>query len=842
MRFLFSSLLFSALLAPAQVTLDYYLPTGVTYNANIPTPQDLLGYEVGKWHVSHDQLTYYMQVMAAASDRMVLEEYGRSYENRPLVTIYVTSKSNHARLEEIKANRQKIKAGQNVAGPLVVWLGYSVHGNEASGANASLLTAYYLAAAQGPAIDEILENMVIILDPSYNPDGLNRFASWVNTHRSTKSPNADPNDREHNEVWPGGRTNHYWFDLNRDWLPVQHPESQGRIRRFHEWVPNILTDHHEMGTNQTFFFQPGIPSRTNPLTPAKNQSLTNDIAKYHAAFLDSIGSLYYSRESFDDYYVGKGSSYPDILGCIGILFEQASSRGHVQKSPYGDVSFPFAIRNHFVSSLSTLRAAHRLKNELQLFQSNFFQNASQGLGVGGYVFGDALDLKKSRELARILLNHDIDVYDMKGSIRSGGENFGTGSFVIPTAQPEARLIEAIFEKRTTFQDSLFYDVSSWTLPLAMNLPFGEVSTRDIGELLGDPASESDVLEGQSLGVVDAYAYLIKPHGYFVHRALNRLLAQGILVNVLHESHQSGDSSFPTGTLSIPVGIQPEKRDLIEQTLTQIRVVDGLDVFGLETGLAVSGIDLGSPSQDKVELLRVAVLVGEGVNGYEAGEVWHLLDHRMETPVTLLPLEDFNETNLNAYNRLIFPNGNYSRINEQGQENLKRWIEDGGVIVAWKDGGKWLADAKLANVKYKEKTDKKTESRNYADYNKYRGAQVTGGTIFRASLDTSHPLLYGITRSEMALFRNHNTVMEASENAYAHPLRYTSEPLWSGYVSKENAERIANSPAVTISSKGQGRMIVLADNPNFRAFWYGTNKLFLNALYFGHTISSGTTTR
>ena len=212
-----------------------------------------------------------------------------------------------------------------------MWLGYSIHGNEASGSNAVLLTAYYLAAANGEEIDNILNNSIIILDPSFNPDGLQRFSSWVNMHRSWVI-NPDPNDREYSEAWPGGRTNHYWFDLNRDWLPVQHPESRARLKRFHEWKPNILTDHHEMGTNSTFFFQPGIPTRNFPRTPAKNLELTRKMAAFHAKYLDKIGSLYYSEESYDDYYIGKGATYADLNGGVAILFEQASSRGHLQEN------------------------------------------------------------------------------------------------------------------------------------------------------------------------------------------------------------------------------------------------------------------------------------------------------------------------------------------------------------------------------------------------------------------------------------------------------------------------------------------------------------------------------
>src|SRR5690242_9659389 len=361
--------------------LKYYLPDSVSYNPSIPKPKDIIYHEVGEWHVTHDRLVNYMKALAAAApDRIKLETMGFTYEGRPQVLLIITSPKNQQRLEEIRLQHIQLtdpaaSASLNIDNmPIVVYIGHSIHGNEPSGANAALLSAYYLAAAQGKSIDELLENVVILFDPSFNPDGLQRFSTWVNQHRG-KNLVTDPNSREFNEAWPGGRFNHYWFDLNRDWLPAQHIESQNRLKWFHAWKPNILTDHHEQGTNATFFFQPGVPSRVNPLTPDKNQELTAKLAKYHAQFLDRIGSLYFTKENYDDFYYGKGSTYPDINGAIGILFEQASSRGHLQQTSNGQLSFPFTIRNQFVTALSTLEGARSLRKEFLNFQRDFFKNS-----------------------------------------------------------------------------------------------------------------------------------------------------------------------------------------------------------------------------------------------------------------------------------------------------------------------------------------------------------------------------------------------------------------------------------------------------------------------------------
>ena len=366
----------------AQTGLDFFLPKDVEYSESIPTPESVIGHEIGHWHLTHDKLLHYFQELGRASERVKIEVIGKTYEKRPLLNVIVTSSKNHSKLDEIKEEHIKISDPDQMSKlsydqmPVVVRLGYSVHGNEASGANAAVVVGYYLAAAKGKEIDDLLDNTIILIDPSLNPDGMQRYASWVNQHKS-KNLVSDPNSREFHESWPNGRTNHYWFDLNRDWLLVQHPESQARLNVYHEWMPNVQTDHHEMMPNSSFFFQPGIASRKNPHIPAQNVRLTEKIAEFHAQALDEQKRLYYSGESFDDFYFGKGSTYPDIQGSIGILFEQATVRGHLRESSNGLMSFKFAIKNHFTVSMSTLEAALKLKHELLSFQCVFFESTKK---------------------------------------------------------------------------------------------------------------------------------------------------------------------------------------------------------------------------------------------------------------------------------------------------------------------------------------------------------------------------------------------------------------------------------------------------------------------------------
>ena len=514
----------TSVFSQSQTDLSYYLPQNIQYNPSIPTPQSVIGHNVGEWHITHDKLVEYMKALANASNRITIEERSKTFENRPLLLLTITSPENHKNIKTIQS--EHIKATETNSAntehrPIVVYQGYSIHGNEPSGSNAALLIAYYLAAAEGSDIDNLLNNTVILFDPSLNPDGLQRFAYWANTNKNIHL-NPDPNDREYSEVWPGGRTNHYWFDMNRDWLPVQLPESRARIETYHNWLPNILTDHHEMGTNTSFFFQPGIPSRTHPLTPKLNQELTKGIATYHAKALDKIGSLYYSEESFDDFYYGKGSTFPDINGGIGILFEQASSRGHIQESDNGVLTFPFTIRNQFTAALSTLEAANGMRKEILDYQHNFFKNARNEAskeGKNAIVFGDEKDAAKTFHLAEILKRHRIKFHELKSDVSKDGKQYKKGySYVVPKNQKNTRLINAMFEKRTTFQDSLFYDVSAWTFPLAFNVDYTETTTNNAGKAIIN-------LQQQQGGVTSKseYAYLFEWHEYYTPKLLNTIL-------------------------------------------------------------------------------------------------------------------------------------------------------------------------------------------------------------------------------------------------------------------------------------------------------------------------------
>ncbi|NJB37482.1 M14 family metallopeptidase [Croceivirga sp. JEA036] len=822
-----------------QPTLDYYLPKNITYNPAIPTPKEVIGHEVGEWHVTHDKLLFYMQALAKASNRITIENRGTTFEGRPLVLLTVTAPDNHAKLEEIRTNHLQLTQSNgntlNTAEmPAVVYQGFSIHGNEASGSNAALAYAYYLAAAQGSEIEEKLDNLVILLDPSFNPDGLQRFAYWANIHKS-QNLNPDPNEREYHEVWPGGRTNHYWFDMNRDWLPVQLPESRARIATFHKWMPNILTDHHEMGSNSTFFFQPGEPTRVHPLTPKINQELTKEIGTYHAKALDKIGSLYYSEENYDDYYYGKGSTFPDVNGSIGILFEQGSSRGHIQESENGILTFPFTVRNQFTTALSTIEAANSMRSKLLDYQRTFYKNMATNASkdkVKGYIFGDEKDPAKAWHLAEILERQQIRFHELKNDTKVGSKNYKKGSaYIVPTNQRNPRLIKAMFEKRTTFTDSLFYDISAWTFPLAFNLDYQELSSITTA---GSPIEKLEPITGKITGSSN-YAYLMPWNPYYAPKALNTISQAGLRAKVAKSPFTLEGNRYDYGTIMIPVQNQKLEKDELYTLLKEVAEDNSLIITAVGTGSTL-GIDLGSNEFDPIKKQRVAMLVGNGISPYDAGEIWHLFDTRYDMHITKIDTDYLNRVDLSRYTDLIIPSGwGSNMLDQQAATKIKEWVKDGGTVIGFRNVASWFKNNDFLNLTMLKDTTLKATNIPFDKRRDFRGAQVTGGAIFEAKLDLSHPIAYGYKNDKISMFRNTNIYLKAEENSYENPIQYTSNPLQSGYISEENEALIKNSVPFKAKRLGSGKVILFTDNTNFRAFWYGTNKLMMNAIFFGDSM-------
>jgi hypothetical protein len=841
--------LFAALLVHGSafgVPLSYFLPTDIEYDPRIPVPSATLGYEVGDWHVRHDQLVAYLRTLADASDRISFEEFGRTHEGRPLVVLTISSPSNLARLGEIReqhvrlTDRNRSREVEIRDAPAVCYLGYSIHGDEPSGANASMLVAYYLAAARGPEIEELLARTVVLLDPALNPDGLAHFGEWANAHRGRR-PVADPSSREREAAWPGGRTNHYWFDLNRDWLLAEHPESQARLSLYHRWKPNVVADFHETSSANTFFFQPGVPSRKNPLTPQRNVELTHSLAAYHARALDLAGSLYFTEELYDDYYYGKGSTYPDIQGGVGILLEQATSAGQTIELAQGKLDFPFTIRNQFLVSLSTLRGVRDLREDLLAYQRDFFANVP--VDASGWIFGDRDDRGRTAILAELLRRHDIEVYTLARSATVSGQSYEPGAaYVVPRGQPQSRLLEAMMERRTEFPDSVFYDVSTWTLPLAFGLPYGAVD--DARSWMGERVDHALLQPGARLPedrVELPYAFAFQWSEFYAPRALLHLAERGIRARVatrpFSAQTQQGTMDFDYGAIVIPTGIQTVGADVLWAEMYNVSKEDGIDVHAILTGLTPAGIDLGSPNLRPLAIPSIGLFVGDGISAQSAGSIWHLLDKKFDRPVSLLTLEPRTGAQLRRYTHLILAEGSYGRFGAAGVEALKRWVEEGGVLILIGSAVPWAIEQELIRGRLRQSPPSTGASRPrpYVEFTETRAAQRIAGAIVSARIDRSHPLGYGFTRAEIAMLRRSRSFLELDANPYGTVVRYTEAPVLSGFVPKTDLSLLAGSASVVAQRRGAGIAIGMMDEPDFRSVWYGTSKLLLNAICFGSVI-------
>ena len=833
MKYLSYLLFFFSLITYSQTNFDlsYFLKDHNSYNQEIPKPSDftLGNQEIGNSHISHDRLVNYMTALANSSDRISISKRGKTFEGRPLILLTVTSKENHQKIESIRKEHLSLNTNNSKKDysqmPVVLYQGYSIHGNEPSGSNAAMLYAYHLAASNSKELLNALKNSIILLDPCFNPDGLQRFAHWANTNKSI-NPNPDNNDREFDENWPKGRTNHYWFDMNRDWLPVQLPESQSRIKTFHQWSPNVLTDHHEMGTNSTFFYQPGIPSRVNPLTPKENQIITAQIGKFHEKRLSEIGSLFYSEEDYDDFYYGKGSTFPDINGSIGILFEQASSRGSLQNSVNGLLSFPFTIKNQLTTSLSTLEAAVEMKNTLLSYQSNFFKNSNKKASNKKnqyYLITDQKDKSKIFEFYKVLNKHEIITKKLSKNLVVNNVSYKIeNSILVPKNQNKIRLIEAMFEKRKSFKDSLFYDISAWSFLHAFDLEYTNYYSKENYKklALSKPVG--------SISNKNEYAYLFSWDDYYSPKVLYDLLKSGIRVKVGTKRFSVGSKNFDYGTILIPISNQKLSSSEINNKIELISKKSGINFYGYKSS-HTNGIDLGSNDFKNVSKPNIALIVGEGVTSYDAGEIWHLLDTRYEIPLTKIKKSNISNYDLSNYSTIIMVNGRYD-FDSKTTEKIKKWVQNGGNLIGFRNSINWLIKKNFIKLKL-NKNIASTKNLKFKDKKEHFGSQLTSGAIFKVELDRSHPINYGFYKNKLSIFRNTNIYIANDSIGYNNPIKYSKDPLISGYISKENLLSIRNSRPFSVTSLAKGKVAVFTDNTNFRAFWYGTNKLMMNAIFF-----------
>lgn len=828
-------LLFLSLNLTAQ---DYFFGDKKPFDSKIPSPEEFLGYPIGEQHTRHDQMVAYFYKLAEVSDRAEIEVYGYTHERRKLVMLRVSTPENLSNLESIKAKHLEfVNPSSNAKNydevPVFIQLGYNVHGNEPSGGEAALLTAYTLVASNSQEVQNYLQNAVVFIDPAINPDGRDRHTQWANQYKANPLV-SDNQDAEHNEMWPRGRTNHFWFDLNRDWLLAVHPESQGKLKWYHQWYPNVVTDFHEMGTNSHYFFEPMKPiGSQDPIMPKENyEDLNNLFAKYYADALDNIGSLYFTKEAFDGTYPGYGSSYPDLQGALALLFEQASSRGHLQDTNYGTISFPFTIRNQYQSSIATVKAAVENKATLRKYQQDFFKSAvtkKAKSGFAGYEFGDDYDQNRNKAFLDFLLKHKIKVYK-KGN-----------KFVAPLKQEQHRMVQTMFETYNKYRDSVFYDASAWSVSNFYNMQAKGLKSVRLGTEI---TSTEGMIQNNAVTKTE-YAYFLDWDDYYAPAALNYLQSKGLQASVAMKPFTSrtnaGEKNFNYGAVMIPVSKQSISSNEVYQIIKEAQDRFRVPIYSTKTGFSIKGIDLGSNNFRKVQEPKLAMLIGDGVSSYEAGEVWHLLDTRVHMPITKLQTRSFRGASLDKYNTLILVSGSYALLDSIQKKKIKDWVNKGNTLITIARASQWLISQKMVKEsltkKPKEKEKKTIERLPYGDASENSGRERLGGAIFEVDLDLTHPLGFGYRTSKLPIYKNNSVFLAPSKNAYSTVAKYSKDPHIDGYISNRNLETFLKpSASLIVSPMGRGRAVMFADNPNFRGAWYGTNKMFLNAIFFGNNIS------
>lgn len=821
-----------------------YLPAEQNYLLSVPKPIDVFGYELGQRHLRYWEVLDYVEQLALSSKRIKLTNIGRTYQARKQVILTISSPENITNIEQILAKRQPPLTKQTDA-PLVVWLGYGVHGNETSGVNAAMAVAYYLAASQSEKVSDFLKNIVIVIEPIMNPDGMARFVNHIDTFRGA-SNNTDAEHLAHISPWPSGRGNHFGFDLNRDWLFLTQQESQQRMAIYQQYLPNVLADYHEMDSDSTYFFQPGITSRVHPLTPKGNVEITKRLAKFHANALDQHQRLYFSEQGYDDFYYGKGSSYPDINGGIGLLFEQASSKGFAIDSSNGLLTLQQGIENNVLTSLSTLEGAFANRRKLHDYRQQFYQDVddlADDEDFDGYFVYEAKDHYRLQALLKVLHQHQIKIYPLRENFQYDDKSYqAEHGYYIPLAQPQYRVIKALFSQQKDFGDNRFYDISGWTLPLAMNIEFYAIEqTRALK--VNDVAWQPTEIKTELVKEQDAYGYIFEWQHMLSAKLLNELLQAGVKVRAATESFYINTGSkkkkFTAGSIVVTAGEQQLSH--WREYLVMVAQQNNIPLFPVMSGLTPNGPDLGGQSMVSLTPVKVLLLADEKISTTEVGEVLYYLDHLLNIAVTVVKPEQLLQLNLNDYSHVLMVDGQYNVLSEKMTEKLRNFAFSGGVIWGQKHAVRWLAENRFLKARLATQTSitmmYEPDRLAYKDKQKLLSKQQITGAIFNTRLDLSHPLTFGYQKATLPVFRDSSLILEKTMLPFAEVIKYTKAPLLSGYTDNLMLERIEKETVLVAHNLGKGRVIASTDNLLFRGYWHGSAKIFINSLFFAKLIDS-----
>ncbi len=810
--------------------------------AQLKSPADFLGYEPGSRFTQHYKIVNYFSHAAGAMPQvMKLEKYGQTNEGRDLLIAIVSSAENIAKIDEIRKNNLRLtgmltdKAG-DVNAPAIVWLSYNVHGNEPSSSEVSMKTLYELLNPSNPQVKEWLKNTVVIIDPCLNPDGRDRYVNWF-TQMVGNDPNANPDSREHSEPWPGGRTNHYNFDLNRDWAWQTQIETRQRMKKYNEWLPQIHCDFHEQYPNNPYYFAPAAEPMHEVITPWQREFQTT-IGKNHAKYFDANGWLYFTKEVFDLFYPAYGDTYPLYNGAIGMTYEQA---GHspgglaIAKSDGDTLTLKDRIAHHFTTSMSTIEITSKNAARVMKEFKKFYDDNNTGKTGEYRTYVVTSDNNEQLDQLKKLLDLNMISYGGYTKQVAKGFNYFSGkeesidvktySLAVDATQPKSSLVKVLFEPRSRLSDSVTYDITAWSLPYA----YGLQAWASKDKLVLDKKSAT-VAVTSSIDL-SAYGYLFPYSSFNSLKFLAGLLKAGVKVRMAEKDFTYNNTRFSKGTLILLKSGNEDKADEVKKLVAEMSPAYTV----VQSGFMDAGFDFGS---EKVHLLKkqnIAMLTGSGVSAEAAGEVWHLFEQQLHYPITLINADEIGNVNWKNIDVLILPNGFYKFLaDKEGAADIKTWVRQGGKIIAMEGavsqmaGGEW-------GLKLKKEDDEKKDGKDaYADLKKYADRERSSvetnipGAIYKVELDNTHPLAFGYPGFYYTLKQNDNLYEFLKDGWNVGVLKKDNQV--SGFVGNKLKDKIKDGTVIGTTSMGGGTIVFFADDPIFRNFWENGKMLIGNAVF------------
>ena len=817
-----------------------------TVHAQLQSPSAFLPHEHGRQFTRHHQVVDYVQHVAQNSDRVQLQQYGSSHEGRPLLLTAISTPANLAQLEAIRLNNLKragLQEGEvdETLDHAIVWLSFGVHGNEGGATESALAVIYRLAQQEEASISEWLEHTIVLLDPCLNPDGFARYVNWYRGAASDK-PAPQRYTKEHREPWPGGRVNHYLFDLNRDWAWQTQTETQQRLAQFHRWMPHIHVDYHEQFPDNPYYFAPAASPYHEYITEAQ-EAFQYTIGKNNARYFDRNGWLYFTREIFDLLYPSYGDTYPIFNGAIGMTYEQA---GHsiagrqVIMENQDTLTLQDRIDHHTATALSTIETAADKRDRLLGHFTEYFQRAQQSPSgqYKSFVLSQKNEPKRLAALIELLDRNRIQYQTVRAKQVLRGYCYERqqiqditieeGDLLISAYQPKSVLAQVLFDPAPALEDSLTYDITAWALPYAYGLEAAAFEQQVTGKRgYTPPETYSNIKR-----VAKPYAYLLPWNDLSDARFLGALLQAGIKVRTAGDAFSIEGNKQQGGTLVITQADNRKMGNNFHERVKQLSQNHKQALQAVRTGFSDDGFDLGSGGMTLLECPKIALLSGDGISANSYGENWHFFEQSLQYPVLHYRTEDLSRIDWATLTTLILPEGRYD-FNKEEWEQITQWVEKGGRLIAIGRAISSLpSDTPLhiepAKAEESPKPEEKDLIKSYGGLSRRRISNSLPGAILQLELDRTHPLTYGLGK--------HYFSMKTSSSAYAlledgWNIGYigpSPKPL--GFIGSHVKKRLANSLVIGQRPLGQGDVVYLVDNPLFRGFWRQGEMLFSNVIF------------